>query len=80
MQWVQHCPYSPKPRKYGTDVQSPLPVDNSRKLNDGEIKQVQKIVGSILYYAQVVDMTVLMALSTIASEQTKGTKNTMEKV
>jgi hypothetical protein len=28
----------------------------------------------------VVDMTVLMALSTIASEQTKGTEHTMEKV
>jgi hypothetical protein len=51
VQRVQHCPYSPKPRKYDTDVHSPLPVDNSRKLNDGEIKQVQIIVGSILYYA-----------------------------
>jgi hypothetical protein len=41
---------------------------------------LQKIVGSILYYAQVVDMTVLMALSTIVSEQMKGNINTMEKV
>jgi len=44
-----------------------------------EIKAVQKIVGSILYYAQPVDMTVLMALSTIASKQTEGTEQTMEK-
>jgi hypothetical protein len=36
-------------------------------------------VGSILYYARAVDMTVLMALSTIASEQTKGTERTLEK-
>jgi hypothetical protein len=37
-----------------------------------KIKQVQKICGSILYYAWAVNMTVLMALITIASEQTKG--------
>jgi hypothetical protein len=36
-------------------------------------------VGSILYYAWAVDMAMLMALSTIASEQTKGTEHTIEK-
>ena len=75
----QHCPYSPEPKKYGSEAQSPLPVDTSRRLDDKEIKSVQKIVGSILYYARAVDMTVLMSLSTIASEQTKGTERTMEK-
>jgi hypothetical protein len=40
---------------------------------------VQWIVGSILYYARVVDMTFLMALSTIASEQTKASEKTLEK-
>jgi hypothetical protein len=59
--------------------QSPLPHDDSQKLNDTEIKQVQKIVRSILYYARAVDMTVLMALSTIASDQTKDTQRTLEK-
>jgi len=38
-----------------------------------------KIVGSILYYVRAVDTTVLMALSTIASEQTKGMERTLEK-
>jgi len=75
----QHCPYSPEPKKYGSEAQAPLPIDTSRPLGEKEIKAVQKIVGSILYYARAVDMTVLMALSTIASEQTKGTEQTMEK-
>jgi hypothetical protein len=66
-------------KRYGADAQSPLPKDISQKLNKKEIKQVQKIVRSILYYARAVDMTVLMALSTIASEQTKGTERTLEK-
>jgi hypothetical protein len=68
----------PEPKRYGADAQSPLPQDISQKLHEKEIKQVQKIVGSILY-TRAVDMTVLMALSTIASEQTKGTERTLEK-
>jgi hypothetical protein len=76
---MQHCPYSPEPKRYGADAQSPLPSDNTRKLTNSKIKQVQKIVESILYFARLVDMKVLMALSTIASEQTKGTKCTLEK-
>jgi hypothetical protein len=43
------------------------------------IKQIQRIVGSILYYAQAVDITVLMALSSIAIKQIKGTTSTIEK-
>ncbi len=79
MQRIQHCPYSLEPKRYGTDTQSPLPSDDTQKLTDSEIKQVQKIIGSILYYARAVDMTVLMALSTIASEQMKGTERTSGK-
>jgi hypothetical protein len=44
-----------------------------------EIKEIQRIVGSILYYARAVDITVLMALSSIAIVQTKGTTSSMEK-
>jgi len=80
MRRIQHCPYSPEPKRYGTDAQPPLPRDISQKLTDKEIEQVQKIVRSILYYTRTVDMIVLMALSTIASEQTKGTERTLEKV
>jgi hypothetical protein len=79
MQRVQHCPYSPEPKKYGAEAQSPLPQDDSRKLTDKEIKQVQKFVGSILYYVRAVDMTILMVLSSIAIEQTIGTEHTLEK-
>jgi hypothetical protein len=70
----KHIMYSPEPKKFGTDAQSPLPTDETCKLTDPEIKQVQKIVGSILYYTRAVDLTVLMALSTIVSKQTKGTE------
>jgi len=31
MQRFQHCPYSPEPKRYGADAQSPLPQDISKK-------------------------------------------------
>jgi hypothetical protein len=36
------------------------------------LKQVQDIVGTLLYYAQVVDPTLLAALSAIAAQQSNG--------
>ena len=75
----QHCPYSPSPKQYGAKAQAPLPVDISPKLSPAEIKEIQCVVGSILYYTRAVDITVLMALSSIAIEQTKGTTSTLAK-
>ncbi len=69
---LQACPYTPAPKKFGAQAQTPLEVDSSPQLDVKGIKHVQQIVGSILYYARAVDMTVLMALSAIAVEQTKA--------
>ncbi len=63
---VQTCPYSPEPKRFGTEALTPLPPDASPALDAKGIKRVQKIVGSLLYYARAVDMTVLIALSSIA--------------
>jgi hypothetical protein len=68
---LQTCPYSPEPKKFGTEAQAPLPPDTSPKLEAKGIKHVQQIVGSILYHAWAVNMTVLKALSSIALEQMK---------
>ena len=74
---LQTCPYSPEPKRFGADAQAPIVTDRTAALNVKRIKRVQQIVGSILYYARAVDMTVLMALSSIAVEQTKATEKTM---
>jgi hypothetical protein len=76
----QHCPYLPTPIKYGTDNQSPLPIDDSPRLDKAGKKRVQQIVGSFLYYAQAVDPTILMALLGISSQQAAPTENTMKHV
>jgi hypothetical protein len=69
---LQTCPYLPESKKFGTEAQAPLPHDSTPKLDKNGIKRVQTIVGSILYYARAVDMTVLIALSSIAVEQMKA--------
>ncbi len=76
----QHCPYAPAPDQYGAAAQSPLPVNISPKLLPEEIKEIQRVIGRILYYARAVDVAVLMALSSITIKQSKGTTSTMEKV
>jgi hypothetical protein len=75
----QHCPYAPAPKQYGKVAQTPLPVDIPPKLSPKEIKEIQCVISSILYYACAVDITVLMVLSSVAIEQSNGTTNTMEK-
>jgi hypothetical protein len=76
---IQTCPYTPASKQFGTEAQRPLPLQDFPLLNKKGFKQVQQIVGSISYHAQAVNMTVLMALSTIAIDQTKATSKTMEK-
>jgi hypothetical protein len=70
---IQNCPYSPEPKRFGS-AQAPLVLDATPVLDAGGIKRIQQIVGSILCYARAIDMTVLMALSSIAVEQTKATE------
>jgi hypothetical protein len=70
----QHWLYSPEPKQFGSKAQWPLPGNNSKLLDEHGKKRIQKIVGSILYHAWAVDMTVLMALSIIKMLQAP-TKN-----
>ncbi len=43
-----------------------------------QIKRVQKIVGTLLYYGRAVDSTLLTTLSAIAARQSNGTKAVTE--
>ena len=72
---------APHPYKATKKVGLPMthPTDDSAKLSPREIKQVQQIVGTFLFYARAVDPTMLTALSTIATEQSQGTQNTKDK-
>jgi len=52
--------------------------DKSPPLTSDQIKRVQKIVGTLLYYGHVVDSTLLTALSAIVARQSNGTQAVAE--
>jgi hypothetical protein len=60
--------YSAK-NQYATKDETPL-------LTAKQCLTIQKVAGSILYFARAVDPTVLMPINDIATEQTKATENT----
>ena len=65
--------YGIKSRKYA------LEPDTSPLLQKDRIKYVQKVTGSLLYYARNIDGTMLPALNTIASEQVSQANKTKMK-
>ena len=59
------------------NAQTPIPDDESARLEDSGILRVQRIVGSILYYTRALDAPLLPALTEIGSNQAKATKETL---
>jgi hypothetical protein len=72
----QHCPFSSNPITYIKDNQATTPADDSPLLDNAGKKWIEQVVGSFLYYAQAVAVTILIALSDIATQQAASTKNT----
>jgi hypothetical protein len=77
---LQHQPHKHTIPTYGATVQYAKPEDSTRLLSKAEKKIVQQVLGTFLYYGQVVDSTMLTALSSIASTQAKPTQETMENI
>ena len=76
----QHQPHPHVPQKYGQKQQFVEPEDSPLSFNKKKTKFVQEVTGTFLFYACAIDSTMLMALSAIASEPAKPTKNTLKKV
>ena len=76
----QDCPYEPNPIKYGKNSDKLEPEEQSPFLGKADKKYIQQVIGSFLYYARAIDMTILMALSAIAAEQSKPTERTMQRI
>ena len=47
-------------------------------LAEQEIKKLQRVIGAFLWYGRITDMTMLHALNSLASSQSKGTEETKE--
>jgi hypothetical protein len=77
---AQHAPYRWNAPVYGTNPQLTDPVDETAPLPPNGIKRLQQITGMLLYYAQAVDPTMLVALGTIATQQSNGTQATADAI
>jgi hypothetical protein len=72
----QHSPHCAPPKKYGMAAHDPISPDTTPPIDAPHIKIVQQVIGGVLYYARAVDLTVLPALSAIASDKASATKTT----
>jgi hypothetical protein len=71
----QHTPPQYITPVYGAKTQYAT-KDETPPLTAQQCLTIQKVTGSVLYYARAVDPTVLMPLNDIATEQTKATEKT----
>jgi len=62
------CTYVPPRHFHRHGRQLAAPDDLSTRLSDDDFKEVQEIVGCALYYARVIDCTMLTAVNIIATE------------
>jgi hypothetical protein len=69
----QHTPSRYVTPVYGAKTQYATKVETP-PLTAKQCLTIQKVTGSVLYYARAVDPTVLMSLNDIATEQTKATE------
>jgi hypothetical protein len=71
----QHTPSRYVTPVYGAKTQYAT-KDETPPLTAKQCLTIQKVTGSVLYYARAVDPTVLMPLNDIATEKTKATEKT----
>ena len=76
----EYSPHKHVEPNYGQKVQYAEPDDDTPILDSVDINLIQKIEGTFLYYGIAVDNTILVALSTIASEQSTATSNMAKKI
>jgi hypothetical protein len=75
----QDQPHQHVKKMYGAKVHIANPLDTSPPLDKAGKKFIQEVMGIFLHLAQAVDLTMLTALSSLASEQAAPTERMMQK-
>ena len=73
---TQDSPYPATVKQYGVKVQLTDPIHTSTRLPTHEIKRLQQIISTLLFYGRAVDPTLLTALSELSSAQATATEAT----
>ena len=75
----QHSPHMHTSPIYGQQQKNTPPTDTSPYLDATETRHIQRIVDSFLYYARVVDPTILPGMNKLGLSQARPTENTARK-
>ena len=63
---------------YGAKTQYALLPDDTNSLNAADKTRILEVLGTLLFFARAIDSTLLTAIGELATEQSEGTKTTME--
>ena len=74
---IQHSPFPWTQPTYGAKTQFTADADLSSPLAAPDIQKLQQVIGVFLYYARAIDSTMLVALGSLAAQQTTATQQTM---
>jgi hypothetical protein len=75
----QHQQHKHTKPTYSATVQYTKAVDATKPLAKDKKKHIQQVIGTLLYYGLAMDVTILIALSSLASAQSTPTKDTMQR-
>jgi hypothetical protein len=70
---AQHFPHAWTKPQYGYHLQLTPAPDATDLIPPSTLTRIQEIVGTLLFYCRAIDSTMLVALGTIASQQSKDT-------
>jgi hypothetical protein len=76
----EHAPHTWNPPIYGTKPQYVEDKTTSPAHSDKDVNKLQQLTGTLLYYDRAVDPTLIMLINVLASEQSKATADTADKV
>jgi hypothetical protein len=76
----EHAPHTWNPPVYGAKTQYVENETTNPALSAKDVNKLQQLTGTLLYYARAVDPTLIMPINVLASEQSKATSDTADKV
>jgi len=74
---LHHAPYPSVPIQYGAKKQYATQKSTAPLVDDKAKRFIQQVYGKFLFLGRAVDSTLLCPISTIASQSSKPTKDTM---
>jgi hypothetical protein len=76
----EHAPHTWNPPVYGAKTQYVENETTGPALSAKDVNKLQQLMGTLLYYTRDVDPTLIMPINVLASEQSKSTADTADKV